>query len=58
MECRTIYVKASCFAPGFRMAIDVPEDRDAVEYIDELLDAILDRDLKNNTEWDFMDGIS
>ena len=58
MECRTIFVKASCFAPGFRMAIDIPVDRDDEEYIDELLDAILNEDLKYNAEWDFVDGIS
>ena len=58
MECRTIFVKASYFAPGFRMAIDIPDDRDAEEYIDELLDAILSPDLKYNIAWDFVDGIS
>ena len=38
--------------------ISVPEDRDAEEYIDELLDSILNEDLRYNVEWDFVDGIS
>ncbi len=58
MEKRTILVKSSCFAPEFEMIISVPEDRDTEEYIDELLDGILNDDLRYNTEWDFIDGIS
>lgn len=40
------------------MIISIPEGRDAEEYIDELLDAILNEDLRYNAEWDFIDGIS
>ena len=40
------------------MIVSVPESRDAEEYIDELLDGILNEDLKYNVEWDFVDGIS
>ncbi len=58
MEKRTILVKPSCFAPEFEIIISVPEDRDAEEYIDELLDSILNEDLRYNVEWDFVDGIS
>lgn len=58
MEKRTILVKSSCFAPEFEMIISVPEDRDTEEYIDELLDGSLNDDLRYNTEWDFIDGIS
>ena len=58
MERRTILVKPSCFAPEFEIIISVPEDRDAEEYIDELLDSILNEDLRYNVEWDFVDGIS
>lgn len=58
MEKRTISVKTSCFAPEFEMIISVPEDRDSEEYIDELLDGILNEDLRYNVEWDFVDGIS
>ncbi len=58
MEERTIWVKPSCFAPGFKMIISVHDDRDAEEYIDELLDSILNEDLRYNVEWDFCDGIS
>jgi len=54
----TILVKPSCFAPEFEMIVSVPEDRDPEEYIDELLDSILNEDLKYNTEWDFAGGIS
>lgn len=53
MEVATICVKPSCFAPEFKMAIRIPEDRDAEEYIDELLDSILNEDLRYNVEWDF-----
>lgn len=58
MEKRTIYVKPSCFAPGFEMIISVPDDRDAEEWIDEMLEGILSEDFKYNVEWDFSDGIS
>lgn len=58
MEKRTIRVKPSCFAPEFEMIITIPDGRDAEEYIDELLDGILNDDLKYNVEWDFTDGIS
>lgn len=58
MEKRTISVKPSCFAPEFEMIISIPENRDAEEYIDELLDSILNGDLRYNVEWDFADGIS
>lgn len=40
------------------MIISIPENRDAEEYIDELLDSILNGDLRYNVEWDFADGIS
>lgn len=36
-----ISVKLSCFAPSIIMDIIIPENRDAKEYIDELLDSIL-----------------
>lgn len=58
MERRTIYVKPSCFAPEFLMVIPVPNDRDAEEYIDELLDSILCEEFRYNIEWDFADAIS
>ena len=52
MEKRTILVRPSCLAPEFEIIISVPEDRDAEEYIDELLDSILNEDLRYNVEWD------
>ena len=58
MEKSTILVRPSCLAPEFEIIISVPEDRDAEEYIDELLDSILNEDLRYNVEWDFVDGIS
>ena len=58
MEKRTILVRPSCLAPEFEIIISAPEDRDAEEYIDELLDSILNEDLRYNVEWDFVDGIS
>lgn len=35
------------------MEIDVPEDCDKEEYIDELLDSMLDDEFRYNVEWDF-----
>lgn len=53
-DCRkTVLVKPSCFAPEFEMAITVPEGRDPEEYIDELLDSILNDEFRYNVEWDF-----
>ena len=40
------------------MTISIPENCDAEEYIDELLDSILNGDLRYNVEWDFVDEIS
>lgn len=58
MEKRTIWVKPSCFATEFEMIIPIPENRDADEYIDELLEAALSDEFHYNVEWDFVDGIS
>ena len=58
MEKRTIWVKPSCFASEFEMVIPVPTDRDDEEYIDELLDGILNNEVRYNIEWDFVDGLS
>lgn len=49
-----IELKLSCFSPAIRMEIDVPKDRDAEEYIDELLDSILNDEFKYNCEWEFI----
>ena len=57
MERRTIWVVPSTFVPEFEMIVHVPDDRDAEEYIDELLDSILAEDLKYNVDWDFVDGL-
>lgn len=57
-ERRTIVVKPSAFSPEFEMIIKIPNERDAEEYIDELLDGILSDEFKYNIEWDFADGLS
>lgn len=49
-----IRIRPSCFAPLLDMTVYVPRDRDAEEYIDELLDGILSEDAKLNVEWDFL----
>lgn len=54
---RTILIKASSFAPEFKMIISIPEERDDEEYIDELLDRILVDELRYDVEWDFMEGV-
>ena len=43
---------------AFEMVIPVPTDRDDEEYIDELLDGILNNEVRYNIEWDFVDGLS
>lgn len=58
MEKRTITVKSTCFSPRFEMIITVPNDRDAEEYIDELLDGIFSDEVRYNAEWDFVDGLA
>ena len=40
------------------MIISIPGGRDSEEYIDELLDAILNDEFRYNVEWDFVDGLS
>lgn len=50
MEKRTIWVKPSTFAPEFEMIIPVPTDRDDEEYIDELLDGILNDEFRYNLQ--------
>lgn len=51
---KMIWVKPSCFAQEFEMIISIPDDRDAEEYINELLDGLLNADLRYNVEWDFL----
>jgi len=50
-----IRVDLGCFTPGITIEIMVPESYDAEEYIDELLDGILNDNLRYNTEWNFVD---
>lgn len=49
-----IRVNLSCFAPILIMEIEIPEKRDAEEYIDELLDGILSDEFRYNVDWDFV----
>lgn len=50
---KKIEVILSCFAPTIVMEISIPDDRDAEEYIDELLDSILSDEFRYNAEWNF-----
>ena len=50
-----IMILFSCFAPFVIMEISVPKEREAEEYIDELLDTILNEEFRFNAEWDFID---
>lgn len=52
MERRTIYIEPLATAPGLKAIIPIPEDRDAEEYIDELLDEFL------NEKYRYVDGLS
>ena len=58
MEKRNITFKSTFFSPSFEMIITVPNDRDAEEYIDELLDGIFSDEVRYNAEWDFVDGLA
>lgn len=58
MEKRTIFVQLPRSIPKFEMIIEIPEDRDSEEYIDELLDSMLNEGLRYSAEWDFVDGLS
>lgn len=58
MNKRTILIQLSCFAPEIEMIIDIPESRDSEEYIDELLDGILNDEFRYKAEWEFVDGLS
>lgn len=49
-----ISLSLSCFAPTIEMRIVIPPDRDEEEYIDEILDSILDEEFRYNCEWDFI----
>ena len=48
-----IWMQTSCFHPEVKMEFEIPDDRDAEEYIDEYLDDILNDDMRYNVEWDF-----
>lgn len=50
---RCIIVDLGCFMPSVEMIINVPNDRDDEEYIDEILDSILNVDLRYNCDWEF-----
>lgn len=49
-----ISLTLSCFAPTVEIRIVIPPNRDAEEYIDELLDSILVEEFRYNCEWDFI----
>jgi hypothetical protein len=49
-----IELSLSCFAPTIVMEIKIPHDRDAEEYIDELLESILSEEFRYNAEWNFI----
>lgn len=40
--------------PGFTMIVDVPKNVDEEEYIDDLLEGILQEGIWENTVWDFV----
>jgi hypothetical protein len=51
---KRIELTLSCFSPTVIMEIIVPNDRDAEEYIDELLETILTEEFSYNAEWNFI----
>ena len=52
---RKIRLDLGCFAPVIVIGLEVPENRDAEEYIDELLDFMLNKNLRYNADWEFVD---
>lgn len=54
MVKKHIRAKLSCFAPEIEMIIPVPKERDSEEYIDELLESILNDEFRLNCDWDFV----
>lgn len=51
---KRITFKPSCFVPACVMEINVPNYRDAEEYIDEYLDGMLNEEIKWNCDWSFL----
>ncbi len=51
IECE---LPLSCFAPTIVMEIQIPNNRDAEEYIDELLESVLAEEFRYNAEWNFV----
>ena len=49
-----IELTLSCFAPTIVMEIKIPHNRDAEEYIDELLESMLAEEFRYNAEWKFV----
>ena len=47
-----VILTPSCFIPECKVTITVPDGRDAEEYIDEYLDAVLSDDLRFNATWE------
>lgn len=58
METRLISITPAHYPPEFRVLIDVPANRDPVEYIEAFLDWIIDTDIRPTISWSFVDGIS
>ena len=52
---RKIRLDFGYFVPEIVIGIEVPEDRDAEEYIDELLDFMLNENMGYNVDWEFVD---
>ena len=53
MERRTISVKPEHYPPEFQMIVDVPEGKDAEDYVEEFLMWVLDSDIWTTVEWTF-----
>lgn len=50
----TIWLSFSAFMPEVEMTIPIPKGQDEEEYIDELLESVLNVDALYNAEWGFM----
>ena len=52
---KKIELYLSCFAPTILMEIKIPNNRDEEEYVNELLESILNDEFRYNLEWDFIE---
>lgn len=51
---KTIALYLGTSAVPIKITLNIPDSRDAEEYIDDLLDGLLNDSVKYNSEWEFV----